>query len=76
MQPACGDDGESVGVGPGAPLGAEPAGDFAEDHAGPQGSLAFVVGGRDIAVGDEDKEIAAAFANTNGRAGGRPLWWG
>ena len=64
VQPACGDDGESVGVGPGTPLRAEPAGDFAEDHTGPQGPLAFVVGGGDIAAGDENKEIAAAFADT------------
>src|ERR1700680_3468147 len=47
----------------GAPLGAEPAGDFAEDHARPQGTLAVIVGGGDIAAGDEDKEIAAAFAD-------------
>src|SRR5712692_11787846 len=50
----------------GAPLGAEPAGDFAEDHAGPQGTLAVVVGGGDIAAGDEDKEIAAAFTDAAG----------
>jgi hypothetical protein len=53
-------------------LGAEPAGDFPEDHAGPQGTLAIVVGGRDIAAGDEDKEIAAAFTDTAGElAAGR-----
>src|SRR5713226_1033671 len=46
--------------------GAEPAGDLAENHAGPQGTLAFVVGGGDIAAGGEDKEIAAAFADTAG----------
>src|ERR1700682_3470417 len=62
----------------GTPLGAEPAGDFAEDYAGPQGPLALVVGGGNIAASDEDKEIAAAFADTagelfGGRAvGGRP----
>src|ERR1700694_2204582 len=50
----------------GAPLGAEPAGDFAEDHARPQGTLAVIVGGGDIAAGDEDKEIAAAFADAAG----------
>src|SRR6266403_44140 len=50
----------------GTPLGAEPAGDFAEDYAGPQGPLALVVGGGNIAASDEDKEIAAAFANTAG----------
>src|SRR5712692_6213239 len=50
----------------GAPLGAEPAGNFAEDHAGPQGTLAVVVGGGDIAAGNEDKEIAAAFADAAG----------
>ena len=47
-------------------MGAEAAGDFAEDHAGPQGTLAFVVGGGHIAAGDEDKEITAAFADTAG----------
>src|SRR6202040_4486495 len=52
-------------MGAGAPLGAEAAGDFAEDHAGPQGALAFVVGGGRIPAG-EDKEITAAFADTAG----------
>ena len=47
-------------------MGAEAAGDFAEDHAGPQGTLAFIVGGGHIAAGDEDKEITAAFADTDG----------
>src|SRR6202040_322447 len=51
-------------MGAGAPLGAEAAGDFAEDHAGPQGTLTFVVGGGHIAASDEDKEITAAFADT------------
>ena len=55
-----------VGIGTGAPFGTEPAGDFAEDHAGPQGTLAVVVGGGNIAAGDEDKEIAAAFADAAG----------
>src|SRR5216684_4722667 len=50
----------------GAPLGAEPAGHLAEDDAGPQGPLAVVVGGGDIAAGDEDKEIAAASADGAG----------
>src|SRR6266581_3428508 len=66
VQPSCCDDGQGVGISAGAPLGAEPAGDFPEDHAGPQGTLALVVGGRDIAAGDEDKEIAAAFADATG----------
>src|SRR5215470_6442140 len=66
VQPSCGDDGERVSVGLGAPLGTEPAGDFAKDHAGPQGPLAAVVGGGDIATGDEDEEITAAFADTAG----------
>src|ERR1700674_88565 len=50
----------------GTPLGAEPAGDFAEDYARPQGPLALVVGGGNIAASDEDKEIAAALADTAG----------
>src|SRR6266481_3342262 len=66
VQPSCCDDEQGVGIGTGAPLGAEPAGDFAEDHAGPQGTLAVVVGGGDIAAGDEDKEIAAAFTDAAG----------
>ena len=47
-------------------MGAEAAGDFAEDHAGPQGTLAFVVSGGHITAGDEDKEITAALADTAG----------
>jgi hypothetical protein len=47
-------------------LGAEAAGDLAEDHAGPKGALAFVVGSGHIAAGDEDKEITAASADTAG----------
>src|SRR5437660_1171955 len=66
VQPSCCDDGQGVGIGTGAPLGTEPAGDFAEDHAGPQGTLAVVVGGGHVAAGDEDKEITAAFADTAG----------
>ena len=50
----------------GAPFGAEPAGNFAENYAGPQGTLAFVIGGGHIAASDEDKEITAAFADTAG----------
>src|SRR5260370_12251733 len=59
-------------MGGGAPLGGEPAGDFAEDHAGPQGTLAFVVGGGHIAAGNEDKKITAAFADTPGELFARP----
>src|SRR6266436_325485 len=66
VQPSCCDDGQGVGIGTGSPLGAEPAGDFAEDHAGPQGTLAIVVGRGNVATGDEDEEIAAAFADTAG----------
>src|SRR5437899_3085831 len=66
VEPPCGDDGQSVGIGTGAPCGAEPAGDLAENHAGPQGTLAIVVGGGNIAAGDEDEEVAAALADTAG----------
>ena len=66
MQPACGNDGQGVGVGAGAPLGAEAAGNFAENHTGPQGTLAIVVGRGNIAASDEDEEVAAAFANAAG----------
>src|SRR5260370_852054 len=87
-QPVCCDEGESVGIGAGAPLGAEPAGDFAEDHAGPQGTLAFVVGGGRIAAGGGEKKNTPAFAGTaggaaarargggGGAAAGRPAWRG
>jgi site-specific recombinase XerD len=47
-------------------LGAEPAGDFPEDHAGPQSTLAIVVGGGNVAASDEDEEVAAAFADGAG----------
>src|SRR5713101_3726760 len=66
VQPACGNDGQGVGVGAGAPLGAEAAGDFAENHTGPQGTLAIVVGRRNVAASDEDEEVAAAFADAAG----------
>src|SRR5208337_5293969 len=63
-------------IGTGAPLGSESAGYLAEDHAGPQGTLAIVVGGGDIAAGDEDKEIAAAFADTAGELAAGLGGWG
>src|SRR5260370_4293465 len=66
VEPPCGDDGQSVGIGTGAPLGAEPTGDLAEDHAGPQGTLAIVVGGGNVAARDEDEEVAAALADGAG----------
>ena len=66
MQPACGNDGQGVGVGAGAPLGAEAAGNFAENHTGPQGTLAIVVGRGNIAASDKDEEVAAAFADAAG----------
>src|SRR5207245_9509434 len=50
----------------GTPLRAEPAGDLAEDHAGPQGTLAIVVGGGNVAARDEDEEVAAALADGAG----------
>jgi len=63
-----------------AALGTKAAGDpgqaLAEDDAGPQPPLAVVVGGGDIATGDEKEEIAAAFADalgelSSGLGGGR-----
>src|SRR5439155_25271389 len=50
----------------GAPLGAGAAGAFAGDRAGPQRTLAVVVGRGHIAAGGEDKGITAAFADTAG----------
>ena len=75
MQSGGGDDGDSRGVEIGAPLRAEAAGDLAEDDAGPQGALAAVVGVGNVASGDEEEEIAAAFADAAGElapgSGGR-----
>src|SRR3989442_15945235 len=71
VEPPCGDDGQSVGIGTGAPLGAEPTGDLAEDHAGPQGTLAIVVGGGKGEARDENQEEAAALAD-----GGGEVWGG
>src|SRR5260370_42232889 len=71
VEPPCGDDGQSVGIGTGAPLGAEPTGDLAEDHAGPQGTLAIVVGGGDGGGRGGDEEVAAALAAGAGELGGR-----
>ena len=42
-----------------APSGSEAIGDFAEDDARSQSLLGAVVGGRDVAIGDEDKQVLA-----------------
>ena len=56
----CGtDDGAEGGVGFGAPLAAEPIGDFAEDHAGTQVPLGHIIGVGHAAVGDEHEQMAA-----------------
>jgi hypothetical protein len=56
-----------------AALGTKAAGDpgqaLAEDDAGPRPPLAVVVGGGDIATGDEKKEISTAFADGLGELG-------
>ena len=54
-------DRPDVGIELGAPFGAEAVGDFAEHDAGPQGSLGAVVGRRNLAIGDEDEQVAADF---------------
>ena len=53
------EDGPDVGIESGAPLGSEAVGDLAEDDAGAERLLGAVVGGRDGAIGDEDKEVLA-----------------
>src|SRR3712207_3081470 len=55
------EDRSDIGVEVGAPSGSEAVGDLAEDDAGPQGLLGAVVGGRDVAVGDEDEQVLAVF---------------
>jgi hypothetical protein len=66
VQSARGNDGCGIGIGMGAPLGTEPAGDFPENHTRPQGTFAVVVGGGNIAAGDEDEEVATALADGAG----------
>jgi hypothetical protein len=53
------DDESGEGVNVGAPEGPEAVGDLAEDDAGPERAFGAVVGGWDLAVGDEGKELAA-----------------
>ena len=60
MVDLCGtNDGAEGGVGFGAPLAAEPIGDFAEDHTGTQVPLGHIVGVRHAAVGDEHEQMTA-----------------
>ena len=51
--------GSDVGVKISAPEGSEAVGDLAEDDAGPQGLFGPVVGGRYLAVGEEDEQALA-----------------
>ena len=53
------DDGSDVGVEVCAPSGSKTIGDFSKDDARSQGLLGAVVGGRDVAIGDEDKQVLA-----------------
>ncbi|CCG42838.1 hypothetical protein PHAMO_490001 [Magnetospirillum molischianum DSM 120] len=41
----------------GTPVGAESIGDLAEDDGGPNLALGNIVGGRDLAIGEEDEEL-------------------
>lgn len=66
VQPAGGDDRSGGGISVSTPPGAKAAGHFSEDDAGPQRPFAVVVGGGDIATGNEQEEIAAAFADALG----------
>jgi len=68
VQAAGRDDGEGRGVEAGAPLGAEAAGDLAEDDAGVQRALAGVVGGRHVTAGEEHEQVAP----TAGDGAGEP----
>src|SRR6201986_3093816 len=54
---AAGGSGEAVNVG--APEGPEAVGDLAEDDAGPERAFGAVIGGWDLAIGDEGEELAA-----------------
>ena len=57
---SCGfDDGADIGVEVGAPFGAKAVGDLAEDDGGAERLFGAVVGGRDVAVGDEDEQVLA-----------------
>ena len=51
-----------IGFGVGGPFGAVAVGDFALDDAGPQGALADVVGGSDLAgeVAEREQLVARA----------------
>jgi len=53
------DDGSDVGVEVCAPSGSQAIGDFSKDDAWPRGLLGAVVGGRDVAIGDENKQVLA-----------------
>src|SRR5215207_1881904 len=53
------EDRADVGVEVGAPRGSEAVGDLAEDDAGPQGLFGPVVGGRRLAVSEEDEQALA-----------------
>src|ERR1700681_1945527 len=53
------DDGSDVGVEVCAPSGSKTIGDFSKDDTRSQGLLGAVVGGRDVAIGDEDKQVLA-----------------
>src|ERR1700730_10169229 len=53
------DDGSDVGVEVCAPSGSEAIGDFSKDDARSQGLLGAVVGRRDVAIGDENKQVLA-----------------
>src|SRR3954468_1031832 len=51
------EDRADIGIKVGAPEGSEAVGDLAEDDAGPQRLFRPVVGGRHLAVGQEDKQV-------------------
>jgi hypothetical protein len=52
-------DGSDIGIEVGTPEGSEAVGDLAEDDAGPQRLFGPVVGGRHLAVSEEDEQVLA-----------------
>ena len=59
------DDAADIGIELGAPRGAEAVGDLAEGDAGPQRALGAIVGWWNVAVGDEDEQVAADFLDSD-----------
>src|ERR1700748_1595618 len=73
VEVGCADGGPGEGVDIGAPEGSEAVCDLAEDDAWSERAFGAVVGGRDVAIGDEGEELAApslGLAHELGAGGG------